>query len=459
MLAHNDVNFQSDYGLQAVARQLKIEKWLKASNFSKNKGTPVVSLIMSLVSIVFYSKNLFQYLNSKWGCDTESKNTYYRVLTNPFYNWLAFLLHLSSFFVSKLTTLTDIKRAKTLILDDSAIPKNRSKHMELLSRAHDHVNNTFYKGFTCLTLGWSDGYSFVPLGFNMLSSANKKNLINPCSETVDKRTNSYKIRKLSQMHKPDAAYLMVKNALAHGVVADFILMDSWFTTEPLITKLCEEGLEVIGMLKNCNYQYWYNGNRYKLNQLWSFVSHKAGAEIYGSLTVHTLHNKIPLKLVFVKNRSKRSEFLCIASTKTTLSGNEIIRLYGRRWQIETFFKSAKSFLRLGKDSQSTNYGALVASTTITFVRYILLEYLKRQQNDPMTMGELFSNMCEHVPDIPFSKAFKYICSLFKAVMEHIKNEKEETTPFVKEIICQVNDWITTLPSFIRHLLPDFSWES
>jgi len=38
----------------------------------------------------------------------------------------------------------------------------------------DHVSHRFVKGFTMLTLGWSDGYSFVPVAFNLLSSAEKK---------------------------------------------------------------------------------------------------------------------------------------------------------------------------------------------------------------------------------------------------------------------------------------------
>ena len=47
--------------------------------------------------------------------------------------------------------------------------------MELLARVYDHVTHKYQKGFTMLTLGWSDGYSFVPVGFNMLSSSKQAN--------------------------------------------------------------------------------------------------------------------------------------------------------------------------------------------------------------------------------------------------------------------------------------------
>lgn len=86
------------------------------------------------------------------------------------------------------------------------------------------------KGVTLLTLGWSDGYSFIPTGFNMLSSANKSNRYNEVSHGIDHRTNGFKFRKESMMHKTDAAILLIKNALNAGIKADYILMDTWFTT-------------------------------------------------------------------------------------------------------------------------------------------------------------------------------------------------------------------------------------
>lgn len=36
------------------------------------------------------------------------------------------------------------------------------------------------------------------------------------------------------MTKTDAAILMVDRALNAGIRADYVLMDTWFTTEPLI---------------------------------------------------------------------------------------------------------------------------------------------------------------------------------------------------------------------------------
>ena len=41
-------------------------------------------------------------------------------------------------------------------------------------------------------------------------------------------------------------------------------------------------------------------------------------------------NIVPAKVVYVRNRNKRKEYLCIISTDTELDENEIIRIYGKR---------------------------------------------------------------------------------------------------------------------------------
>lgn len=46
-----------------------------------------------------------------------------------------------------------------------------------------------------LTAGWTDGNSFIPLGFNLQSSANKKNRYNEMKQNLNKNSNGYKRRE------------------------------------------------------------------------------------------------------------------------------------------------------------------------------------------------------------------------------------------------------------------------
>lgn len=238
-------------------KELQIGKLMRKSNITKSCGVSAYEVFQFLLLLAFQGKNLFRFLNSKHKDQTVSKNTYYRFLNETSYNWSKFLLLLAVKVTTAFDTLTRPERVKVLILDDSVIKRNRSKSVELLARIYDHVEHKCQKGFTLLTLGWSDGYSFIPTGFNMLSSANKSNRYNEVSSQIDHRTNGYKFRKESMMHKTEAAVLLIKNALKAGVKADYVLMDTWFTTEPMIADILETGLDAIGMLKQLKQRYTY----------------------------------------------------------------------------------------------------------------------------------------------------------------------------------------------------------
>ena len=374
MINHISQNENTKNDFSQAIKELQIGKLLRRSNISKNCGISAFEVFQFLLLLVFQGKNLFRFLNSKHKDQAVSKNTYYRFLNETSYNWSKFLLRLAVYVTTVFNSLTRSERVNVLILDDSVIKRNRSKSVELLARVYDHVEHKFQKGFTLLTLGWSDGYSFIPTGFNMLSSANKSNRYNEISDAIDHRSNGYKIRKESMMRKTDAAIHLIENALNAGIKARYVLMDTWFTTEPMIGAILNTGLDVIGMVKQLKQRYTYNGKQYKLQELKKFVCFDGARNIFGSLIV-TTKTGIPVKIVFVRNRNKKSECLYILSTDVSLSDAEIVRIYGNRWSIECFFKSSKSFLKLGTEFQSHNYGAMVSHTTIVFTRYIILEWI------------------------------------------------------------------------------------
>ena len=388
MIYQNNQNENPQNQFSNALKELQIGKLLRKSNITKSCGISAYEVFQFLLLLAFQGKNLFRFLNSKHKELAVSKNTYYRFLNETSYNWSRFLLLLAVKVTTAFDSLTRPERVKVLVLDDSVIKRNRSKTVELLARVFDHVEHKYQKGFTLLTLGWSDGYSFIPTGFNMLSSAEKSNRYNEVSSDMDHRTNGYRFRKESMMHKTDAAILLINNALNAGIKADYVLMDTWFTTEPMIKEILKAGMDAIGMVKQLKQRYTYQGKQYTLSELKRFVSFAGARNIFGSLVVTTKAG-IPVKIVFVRNRNKKSECLYILSTDASLEDAEIVRIYGNRWSIECFFKSSKSFLKLGTEFQSHNYGAMVSHTTIVFTRYIILECIRRNHNDQKTYGELF----------------------------------------------------------------------
>ena len=159
----------------SAIKELQIGKLMRKSNITKSCGVSAYEVFQFLLLLVFQGRNLFRFLKSKRKEQAVSKNTYYRLLNDTSFNWTKFLLLLAAKVTGAFSRLTRPERVRVFVLDDSVIKRNRSKAVELLARVYDHAEHKYQKGFTLLTLGWSDGYSFVPAGFNLLSSAKKSN--------------------------------------------------------------------------------------------------------------------------------------------------------------------------------------------------------------------------------------------------------------------------------------------
>jgi len=176
-----------------------------------------------------------------------------------------------------------------------------------------------------LTLGWSDGFSFAPIDFVMLSSAKMVNRICEMNEHVSKRSHGYKHRMEALSRKPDAVTHLIKRALSAGFTADYVLMDSWFTQAPLLRQLTTQGLHIIGMIKDIKQRYRLNGPLVNLQELYRMLPKNTTSDVHGSVIVETACG-LPVKLVFVHNRNKRREWLAILSTDLTVDAAEICKL-------------------------------------------------------------------------------------------------------------------------------------
>jgi len=59
----------------------------------------------------------------------------------------------------------------------------------------------------------------------------------------------------------------------------------------------------------------------------------------------------------------------------------------------------KSFLKLAREFQDQSYDALVAHTSMVFIRYNMLAVVNRSNQDPHTIEEFFYADCDEIPDI------------------------------------------------------------
>ena len=437
---HKNENEISDF-VTHFMKEFQVGKLLFQCNAGKLKGIPVVDVFRYLFCLIFSDRSM--YMQRKTGaCDAGfCKNTVYRFLNSAKTNWLRFTTLLSTRIINEfMKPLTDESRKDVFIIDDSLFDRSRSCKTELLAKVFEHCSMKYKRGFRMLTLGWSDGNSFIPVNHCLLSAADDKNLL--CdAEKIDGRSLAGKRRKQSRRKATEVMIDLIKKAQQSGLAAKYVLFDSWFTSPKTIVALKQEQkLDVIAMVKKSSkVKYAYQGEMLDIKKIYSKNRKRRGRSKYLlSIEVTVGAEAIPAKIVCIRNKSKKKDWLAIISTDTSLSEEEIIRVYGKRWDIEVFFKSCKSYLRLVKECRSLSYDALTAHVSIVFTRYMMLSVAQRRNEDDKTICELFFCLADELDDITFSQSMRIIIdALMDTVMEyfHITEQQLEefTTNFVRRL--------------------------
>ncbi len=452
MIDHQPNLNQLPNEIKPAFQELNVLSHLRQAKFRKRFGFSCSRLFQLVFVLLFHQRNWFRLLESAKGESMPGKDTVYRFLNHPGFAWRRFLTALSVATVQKVRPLTSSDRDSVFIVDDSMFERNRSKAVELLAKFKDHATGAYYKGFRMLTMGWSDGHTFLPLDFALLSS--NKSSINGVNESVDKRTHGFKRRQEALLSAPRVIASMLDRALTAGAAASYVLMDSWFTHAPLIGEVISRGLDVIGMVKNDNKRYLVQGQTLSLKELYTVASPVESKRRNILRCIRTeLAPGIPVQVVFVRHRTNKNEWLAILTTDLTLSVEDIIRIYAIRWDIEVFFKCTKSLLRLQKEFQGRSYDLLISHTTIVFSRYILLAWQHRQSTDARSFGGLFYLLCDEVGTLDWAVALQQLLDL---INEMATKAGKKLSALIQR---QLQQWISALPSYIRACLPISSCDS
>jgi hypothetical protein len=194
--------------------------------------------------------------------------------------------------------------------------------------------------------------------------------------------------------------------------------------------------------------YTYKGEKMNLDTLYKELLKKPGrAKILANAIVVIGNDSdgspVPARILFIRDRNRSKKWLALLTTDLELTDEEIIRIYGKRWNIEVFFKTTKSFLNLAKEFQGRSYDSMVAHTTIVFCRYIMLALENRESKDPRTLGNLFYLCCDELQDISFSKAFRLILTMLENTL---RKYLTITNRALQELI---QEFIACLPASLK----------
>lgn len=377
--------------LSAWVKQFCPGTTLRRAGIKKRSGIATGWLLQLLLVLPFSDLRVYQLHRASDGLPHRS--TFYDFLAHTAYNWRMLVLMVSLRLIEQLQPLTSSIQDRVLIVDDSPYKRDRSKKVEFLGRQYDHSSNTYYKGYRMLAMAWSDGHSLVPVDFELLTGSDAQKRLEE-GPNVDRRTHLGRRCAAATSKATDQTLQMFNRATKAGIAADYLIFDSWFAHPSLLHKLSQR-LPVVCMLKNsAKISYRHGGRIYQLKGLYQKVAARKRAKksnkhhVLGSIVVDMLSGP-KVRIVFLRDRRNPDRWLAVASTDTSLSPERICRIYAKRWAIEVFFKQAKQQLGLASEFQVRSYAAQIAHTSIVLLRYMMLEYYRRQSSDDRTIPGLF----------------------------------------------------------------------
>ena len=421
---------------------------LRACNAQKEKGVPVTRIFKYKLCNVFTGRSMYMQQRTGSFRESFSKNTFYRFLNSTKTNWLKFTTLLSKAVADTIEPLTGSDRINAFVVDDSLFERTSCKKTELGSKVFDHASMRYTKGYRLMTLGWTDGNTFLPINSSLLASSKTSNLIGP-QQHYDGRSLAGQRRKLAQMKGTSVMVELLKTALNAGYKADYVLYDSWFSNPAQLVAVKNLGLDSIAMIKKSSrIRYEYEGQMLSIKKIYGICKKRRGRSRY-LLSVNVMvgkNQKIPAKIVCVRNKQNKKDWIAFICTNPDLSEEEIIRIYGKRWQIEVFFKTCKSYLNLVGECHSLSYDALTAHVAIVFARYMMLALEQRKDEDHRTLGEIFFFLTDELADITFGESLQII---LKAMFEGIYTVFQVTEA---QIDAFIDIFVDRLPDFIQNSL-------
>ena len=298
-----------------------------------------------------------------------------------------------------LTPFIDQRRRLALIVDDTLIERAYSTKTELLAKIYDHDQHRYSTGYRNLTIGWSDGNTFLPVNCALMSTRKKTNLVGSKSSITDQRTIAGQRRSQAQRKMNEVVLELISQALRLGVTAKYVLFDSWYSSPQMFWHLKELGLESVAMLKRSSKVYYrYRGRNYSIKALYQRLLNSkrpAGQSyLYSSIVEANFQGQVfPVKIVFVaKNKS-----------------------------------------------QIQSYDGQVAQITVAAMTYILLAWQERLNKDDRTLGDLFYLMNDSLPEIKFIEALVYLLKTFQS----------QEAGFISQTI---NQFLAYLPHNVQNIL-------
>jgi SRSO17 transposase len=382
----------------SLLRQIGIASILKQSNFTKRSvGVSPYLVLLHFVYMLVMHKRQSAFI--KQSDDAFGKDVYYRFLKQSRFNWRKLLQQSALKLIEKVEPLHRIDEQCVLIIDDTVEPKCGKKIEGSCKSIWSNKEKRTISGLNIVSLNYADSHSTFQLDFALRMNESRHKALEEYTQTLHHRSNAYQRRQEGLKGKNVLALEMIQRALDAGVVADYLLVDSWYAKPEFILKAKEIGIDTVARLPN-HPKLWHFKGKYKSLQALYDHHHKIrrmqnghhGKIRYRYFDMIAEHHTLgKVKLLFL-HTSK--ELLIFISTDLSLSGKEILDTYKKRWNIEQGYKDLREHFGLGKE-ENRLYEAIIARITLSMFTYNLVTAINRFHHEPKTLGELFRDLeCE-----------------------------------------------------------------
>jgi hypothetical protein len=399
VLCHNN---KTNEGILHFFSTFKITRLLSAFNSFKNKGVSVSVLLVSLLIFRLRGESIsMMQRQDKNFLQKIDDNTFYRLMNNQWMDWRKLLLGFAKQFIAITKARGDNTPGITCFVFDDTTLEKTGKTIEFIGKVFNHVTHLYPLGFKLLLLGFWDGKSLVATdcslhrekGKKKTCGMSKKELKSQFRKERDPKSPAKKRVKELNMKKGDVAVSMLKRAVKNGLIANYVLMDSWFVNDYMIKSvrsIKKGAMHLLGMCKIDKRKYLVDKKLLNAHQLILKYGRKKSKysrkykSTYISLVVDYKGQKVRLFFIRYNNAKKWS---LILTTDLSISFIKAIEIYQIRWTIEVLIKECRQYLRLG-GSQNTDFDGQIADITITLVTHTILSLQKRFTSYE-TMGEPF----------------------------------------------------------------------
>lgn len=298
-----------------------------------------------------------------------------------------------------------------LIIDDVLIPKPFASKIAYCFWDHDHSSKRHTFGQRLVFIVWSNGWLTIPLLFAFWqkgpNSGKKKKRrskgkpgrkrkpgrkVTDYSAAAKRRRARYKAHKRSKPRRvrlANGVHYRSKNELARclvwklvrrGIKTEFILFDNWYASAENLALFERLQLKWVTRSKD-NAKVYYDEKELSVKEVANRVK-KANYHYYFALSARVRSFQVKLgnrfvKLTVIKDdtapEADRTKYLI--TNALSLTNQEHVLWYRKRWSIEVFFRDCKQYLGLAK-CEARTAEAIISHIALVCIAYTFLQLLK-----------------------------------------------------------------------------------